>query len=274
MKLAIADVSKRSSLTRSGLDDLERGLTDWRIWHLIGIGTIRRRYARSRIGQFWTTLSMGIMITVLGFVWSTLWKQNLHEIFPYIATSLVLWTFLTGTINDATTAIVSSSHYFLNQGMSFSTPIYAAVYSQFIILLHNMIIVLLVLIIYPPSFTLEALLAIPGFLLTLITMVWVSCMVGVLCARYRDVIQLISSILTTAFYVTPVIFMPEYFPEQYRWINFVNPFAIYLSIMRDPLVGRHIPLEHWAAATAITFIGLIITLQFIGRYRKRVIFWI
>src|SRR5665647_2906104 len=205
--MANVATSTNSSLTRRGLDDLARGLADWRIWHLIGIGTIRRRYARSRIGQFWTTLSMGIMITVLGFVWSTLWKQNLHEIFPYIATSLVLWTFLTGTINDATTAIVSSSHYFLNQGMSFSTPIYAVVYSQFIILLHNMIIVLLVLVIFPPSFTFETFLFIPGFMLTLVTLVWVSCVVGILCARYRDVIQLVSSFLTTAFYVTPVIFL-------------------------------------------------------------------
>src|SRR5665647_3461838 len=159
--MANVATSTNSSLTRRGLDDLGRGLASWRVWHLIGIGTIRRRYARSRVGQFWTTLSMGIMITVLGLVWSTLWKQDLHEIFPYIASSLVLWTFLTGTINDATTAIVGSSHYFLNQGMSFSTPIYAAIYSQFIILLHNLIIVAIVLIIYPPSFSLETFLFIP-----------------------------------------------------------------------------------------------------------------
>lgn len=214
------------------------------------------------------------MITVLGFVWSTLWKQDLHEIFPYIATSLVLWTFLTGTINDATTAIVGSSHYFLNQGMSFSTPIYAAIYGQFIILLHNMIIVVLVLVIYPPSFTLETLLFIPGFLLTLITMVCVSCIVGILCARFRDVIQLISSILTTALYVTPVIFKPEYIPQKYSWINFVNPFAVFLSIMRDPLFGRDIPWEYWAIATTIAVLGTLVTLRFVGRYSKRVIFWI
>jgi lipopolysaccharide transport system permease protein len=272
--IAISATSTNYSLTRRGLDDLVRGLISWRIWHLIGIGTIRRRYARSRIGQFWTTLSMGIMITVMGLVWSTLWQQDLKEILPFMAGSLVLWGFLTGTINDATTAIISSNHYFLNQGMSFSTPIYAAVYSQFIILLHNMIILVLVLIIYPPSFSLETFLFIPGFLLTLITVVWVSCMVGILCARYRDVIQLISSILTTAFFVTPTLFKPEYIPLKYRWINSVNPFAIFLSITRDPLIGREVPWEYWAIAIAITVIGTIISLLFIGRYHKRVIFWI
>jgi lipopolysaccharide transport system permease protein len=272
--IVISATSTKYSLTRRGLDDLVHGLMSWRIWHLIGIGTIRRRYARSRVGQFWTTLSMGVMITVMGLVWSTLWNQSLSEIFPYIASSIVLWGFLTGTINDATNAIISSNHYFLNQGMSFSTPIYAAIYSQFIILLHNMIIVVLVLIIFPPSLSLETLLFIPGFLLTLITIAWVSCIVGVLCARYRDVIQLVSNILTTAFYVTPVLFKPDYIPLKYRWINAVNPFNVFLSIMRDPLFGREIPWEYWAIAIAITVIGTIFTLPFIGRFNNRVIFWI
>jgi lipopolysaccharide transport system permease protein len=272
--VAISATSKNYSMTRRGLDDLVRGLVSWRIWHLMGIGTIRRRYSRSRIGQFWTTLSMGIMITVLGLIWSTLWRMSMSDIFPYIAVSLVLWGFLSGTINDASSALIGSSTYFLNQGMSFSTPIFAAVYGQFIILLHNMIIVVLVLVIFPQSFSLEIFMFIPGFLLTLITIVWVSCIIAILCARYRDVIQLISSILTTAFYISPVIFKADFIPPEYRWINFVNPFAIFLSITRDPLFGREIPWEYWAIAVATTVIGTIVTLPFIGRFGKRVIFWI
>jgi lipopolysaccharide transport system permease protein len=272
--IGISRVSANYSLTLRGWDDLVRGLANWRIWHLMGIGTIRRRYSRSRIGQFWTTISMGIMITVMGLVWSALWKMPLNEIFPFIATGLVLWTFLTGTINDACNALIGSSHYFLNQGMSFSTPIYAAIYSQLIILLHNMIIVVLILIIFPQPLSLEMFLVIPGFVLTLITLVWVSCIIATLCARYRDLIQLISSILTTALYVTPIMFKPDFIPSRYQWINTVNPFAVFISIMRDPLVGREIPWENWAVALAIAVIGTIIMVPFIGRVGKRVIFWI
>ena len=272
--IAILATPKNHSITRRGLDDLVRGLASWRMWHLMGIGTIRRRYSRSRIGQFWTTISMGLMITVMGLVWSVLWKMPLNEIFPFIASSLVLWTFLTGTINDACNSLIGSSHYFLNQGISFSTPIYAVIYSQLITLLHNLIIVVLVLIIFPQPLSLNIFLVIPGFLLTLITLVWVSCIIATLCARYRDMIQLISNILMTAFYVTPIMFRPDFIPPQYSWINSVNPFAVFLSIIRDPLLGREIPWEHWAIAVAITVIGTIIMLPFIGRFGKRVIFWI
>src|SRR4029077_11802271 len=38
--------------------DLARGVSRWRLWLLLGLNDIRQRYQRSRVGQFWITLSM------------------------------------------------------------------------------------------------------------------------------------------------------------------------------------------------------------------------
>lgn len=267
-------VSNTLLMTRRGWDDLVQGLVSWRIWHLMGTSTIRRRYSRSRVGQFWTTITTAVMSVVMGFTWSILWHLPLGDILPFITGSLILWGFLTGSIQDSTNVMITSGHYFLNQGMSFSTPIYALVYCQLITLLHNMIIIVVILIIFPPSLGLDVLLFIPGFLLTLITVFWVSCVVSVFCARYRDVIQLVATVLTTAMYVTPVMFKPDFIPKEYQWINMINPFAVFLSIIRDPLFGREVPWENWVIASAITVVGAVLTLSFIGRFRKRVIYWI
>src|SRR5262245_36414537 len=132
MELTNTAPVRQRSMTERGWDDMVTGLADWRLWHLMGSGAIRRRYARSRLGQFWTTLSTAIMVTILGLTWSVLWKLPLKDIFAFIAVSMVLWQFLTGAISDATTAMITSGHYFLNHGMSFSTPIYSIFYSQLI----------------------------------------------------------------------------------------------------------------------------------------------
>jgi lipopolysaccharide transport system permease protein len=55
-----------------GIADLLRGIRKWRLCHLMGLSEIRRRYARSRIGQFWLTISTGVVVAALGLVWSTL----------------------------------------------------------------------------------------------------------------------------------------------------------------------------------------------------------
>ena len=86
--------------------------------------------------------------------------------------------------------------------------------------------------------------------------------------------QLIASILQTAFYVTPVLYRPDFVPADYQWINLVNPFAVFLSITRDPLFGFAMHWETWLIAIVIAFGGAVWALGFVGRFCKRVIYWI
>jgi len=126
-----------------GIADVLRGADNWRLSHLMGLGEIRRRYARSKIGQFWLTISTGIMVAALGLVWSTLWHVPAADLVPYVAISLIVWTMITGTLGEAATLFPSNGSIFLNQGMSFSTAIYALVYRHLLIFLHNVPIIVI-----------------------------------------------------------------------------------------------------------------------------------
>src|SRR5215470_14923416 len=95
--------STRSTLFMLGIADLLKGIDNWRLSHLMGLGEIRRRYARSRIGQFWLTISTGIMVASLGLVWSTLWNMPVEDLLPFVAISLIVWTMITGTLGEAAT---------------------------------------------------------------------------------------------------------------------------------------------------------------------------
>src|SRR5258708_34953300 len=96
--------TSRSGLVMLGIADLLKGIDNWRVSHLMGLGEIRRCYARSRIGQFWLTISTGIMVATLGLVWSTLWKVPVADLVPFVAISLTVWTAISGTLAEATTA--------------------------------------------------------------------------------------------------------------------------------------------------------------------------
>ena len=263
-----------AALTEAGFRDIVEGLENWRIWHLMGSAELRRRYARSRLGQFWLTLSTGILIGSLGLVWSVLWKAPISEMMPYFAASMVIWTLITGIIGDAATVFANQGRYFLNEHMSFATAIDASVYQNALIFLHNAIIVVLVFVAFRRPVGFEALLAIPGLGLTLITGIWLSYVVAIVCTRYRDFGQVVSTLLQIAFFVTPVLWKINFVPEPYRELIALNPFAIYLSIIRDPLLGEPVPWEHWAIAIAITIGGFLLSLPFIGRYHRRIVYWL
>lgn len=257
-----------------GVADLRAGLTNWRVSYLMGSGEIRRRYSRSRLGQFWMTISTGVMVAAVGVVWSVLWKVRLGELMPFIAISQILWTLISGAIGEAPTAFVSAGPIFLNQGMSFSTAIYALVYRHFLVFLHNLPIAILTVVIFPVPFGMVSLLAIPGFILLLLSLVWSSYAVAIICVRFRDLTQVVQSVLLIAFFLTPIFWKPDQFPPETQYLLALNPFADLLAVVRSPVMGVIPSPAEWVGAFVFAIGGYLLTLPLIGHSQRRIIFWI
>ena len=257
-----------------GIAELRNGIKAWRIWYLLGTADLRRRHARSRIGQLWITLSTGTTILALGLVWSLLWKIPVSGILPYIAVAMIFWSFLTGILTEATTAFPSMGNIFLNQRTSISVAIFAVIYRNLIYLAYNLIIAAAIFLFYMKLPTLQFFMVIPGILMTLIFITSASYILAIIATRYRDAVPLTLSVTQIGYFITPVLWRPEFIPEAYRWINTVNPFAVFLALLRDPLLGEKIPQSTWYAAGLYTIAAVLLALPIIGKYSKRVIFWI
>jgi ABC-type polysaccharide/polyol phosphate export permease len=91
--------------------------------------------------------------------------------------------------------------------------------------------------------------------------------------RYRDVIQVITNWLAILFFLTPVMWKADFLPSQYRFIIDYNPFAQFLELLRAPLLGEPVSLHTWVSTLVIAVGGAMIALPLIGRYQRRVIFW-
>jgi ABC-type polysaccharide/polyol phosphate export permease len=258
----------------AGLSDLAEGLGGWRIWHLLGTSDLRRRHARSRFGQLWLTLTMGVTILALGLVWSLLWRIPLAGIFPYITVAMVLWGLITGVLNEATTSFTSAGNLFLNQRTSLSVVIYGLIYRNLIVLLYNAVIIVAVFAWFRIMPGWPILLLFPGLGLTVLFLISVAYVLAIAATRYRDAAPLIAAVTQIAYFITPVLWKPDFMPADYRWINIVNPFAVFLSIMRGPVLGQPPPIADWTAALVFTAAALLFAIPFIGRYQKRVMYWI
>ena len=262
------------TLASSGVADIAEGLGNWRIWHMLGTGDLRRRYARSRIGQFWLSLSTGLSVIILGFVWSALWNVAPGSLLPHLTVSILIWQFMSSVITEATEIFPSNRHLLLSQRLACSTLIFSSVYKNLIILAHNAVIIVLVFLISQTPITSQILLLVPALLLAAFTAFWLSYSVGIICARFRDVAHAATSVLQLAFYVTPVIWKPEFLSDQYRWLLLFNPFASYITIIRSAVIGGEVPIVEWATAAFIGLVGFILSLILIGKYKRRLIFWI
>jgi ABC-type polysaccharide/polyol phosphate export permease len=222
----------------------------------------------------WVTLTTGITILALGLVWSLLWRMPIAGIFPYITVSMIFWGLMTSSLNDATTSFASTGKLFLNQRASLSVAIYALIYRNLIILIYNAVIIVAVFAWFRVMPSWPLLLLAPGLVLTILSLMSVAYVLAIAATRYRDAVPLVLSVTQVAYFISPVLWKPEFMPAEYRWINIVNPFSVFLAIMRDPVLGAAPPAVDWAAAGAFTIVALALAIPFVGRYQNRVMYWI
>ena len=102
----------KQGLTRQNLDkainDLRSGLENDALWGTMGWQDIRNRYRRSKIGPFWLTISMGIMVGALGLLYGTIFGQQMADYLPYLAAGLLIWGLLSSLILEGGRAFIAA----------------------------------------------------------------------------------------------------------------------------------------------------------------------
>ena len=256
-----------------GVQDLIKSAQLFRLWLMLGWVEIRQRYARSRIGPFWMTISMGVMITTLGIVYGTLFGAELHDYLPMLAIGFVLWGFISSTINEGCNAYVTGSAYLKQIPLDRGIFIYQTLWRNIIIFAHNAVIIVIVLIYFQYNFLQNLHFFLLGFIILAWNLLWITTLLSTICARYRDLHQIVGSILQVCFYITPILFKRDML-DKYPLLIELNPFAHFLEIVRSPLLGQPVPQLSWIVSIGLAIFGSLLSVWFHGRYRARIPYWV
>ncbi len=270
------DDAVRSHAMGAG-EDLIGGLRKYDLWGRLGWLEIKRRYRRTMIGPFWTCLSLLIFVIVIGSVGSGLLSKQAAEYLPFLVAGMIVWVTLQNTLIESVTVFVAGTGIIRQMNFEYSILIYSLVWRNFIIFAHNLFVYFLIfLILAPEKLGFANLLAIPGLIVLAVNCAWLSLLLGMASLRFRDLQQLVMSIVQVSMFVTPLFWPPEGL-EGLRRIFFVglNPLYHLLTIVRDPLLGGKLPpVNSCIAVTLITIVGWALTYALFAKFRKRIPYWL
>ncbi len=256
--------------------DLRQSAMLWRLIWTLALLDIRLRYRGSILGPFWLTLSTAVMVSSLGFLYSRLFHTDITTYLPFLSLSLVLWNFLNTLTGDACTCFTLSENMIRAMRMPLSLHAARVVIRNILVLAHNIIVIVGVFIIMHRAPGAFSLLVIPAFALWVFDALAVGLLLGIVCARFRDVPPIVASIMQIAFFVSPILWSPTVLAHRGLGIVLIkwNPFFALLEIVRGPLLGSPLMGETWLVALGYSAgLGLLAALAF-AKARSRISYWV
>ena len=257
----------------SAIRDIREGLLSVHIWPALGWQEIRHRYRRSMLGPFWLTISIGVLIGGMGPLYSRLLGQDVAEYFPHLAVSFITWMLLANLINELCTAFTSAEGLIKQTRMPLTIHVLRVVWKNLLIYFHHAVILLVVLIVYPRPLTWALLLVPLAVLAIAINAIWFGLLLGMLCARFRDIPLVIQSVVQVMFFLTPVLWRPQSL-GRYVWAADLNPLHHLLEIVRAPLVDGTPRASSWAVVIGMALVGFAVVIPLFAHLRRRVAYWV
>jgi ABC-type polysaccharide/polyol phosphate export permease len=201
----------------------------------------KARYRRSTLGPFWIVIGTAIGAAGLGYLWSNLMNADPSIFVPSLTIGLIVWQLIVGCVSESANVFVRNASIIRNMKIPFLFFPTQMLFRHLITFAHNAIVIIAVLIIFPPPISAVQLLVIPGLFLVAGNLLWIALLIGMLGARLRDLDYMINAILPMFFFISPVMFRPSNLTINPALV-WGNPFSYLITIIRSPLEGSVPPL--------------------------------
>lgn len=264
-------IATQSQFARA-LSDIRRGIWSLHLWPTLAWQEIKQRYRRSVLGPFWLTISTALFIAGMGPLYGALMGQPTSPYMHYLAVGFVVWLFISGLITEGCQAFIAAEGFIKQTRVPLTVHALRVVWRNVLILAHNFIIVILVSAWFLPPLNWGVLTVPAAIFVIALNGLSLGILLGLLSARFRDIPQIVTSLVQLLFFVTPIFWRPEML-ATHSWVVDWNPIFHLIELVRAPLLGNPAPAASWLIATCVTVLGWLVALAFFARYRARIAYW-
>jgi ABC-type polysaccharide/polyol phosphate export permease len=259
--------------TKFALADIVQGFRQIDMAAYLAWDDIRERYVRTFLGPLWIVLSTGIWFGVMGFVMGNIFGQHVSDYLPYLVCGLVSWLLISTCISEGSQVLIQAKRIITSYNLPIFLHFLRFILRNKIIFLHNAVILVVVLIIFPQPLTANTWLLIPGLLLNILILTSGAVLLALANIRYRDTHMVITNALQVLPYVTPIFWKRDML-KNHTWVADFNPIYHMIEVIRAPLLGTAPTTLSWMFTVGLGLTMPALALIAFLRFRHRIIFWL
>lgn len=198
----------------------------------LAVRDFRRSYFASMLGIVWVFVEPVIYMFVMWFFFTKAvkFRPNLgYPYVPWLMTSMILWMFFGSAF--ATSVGTFKSYAYLLRRPNFNLSIMPVVTILSALIVHGVFFILLIILLFVSSipvsfFWLQSLYYLFSTCLLLLGLSWITASLSLFVSDVRNVVGVI---LQIGFWVSPIFWDLNSYPEEYRFLLKLNPLTYLLE---------------------------------------------
>ena len=228
---------------------------------------IKVKYRRSVLGLLWTVLNPLLMMLVLCFVFSKLFRFDIENYAIYVLSGQVIFNYFQMSTTDAMMAILNNAALTKKVYVPKYMLVLVKILSGTVYLLASFAALLVVMALTGSKIAGPVFFVIPVFAVLMIFSLGVGLLLAALTVRFRDIQHLYGVFCTALFYLTPIMYPFSILPEYMRRIVHYNPLTAIMDVFRMIILEGQIP----GAGRMLYSIFVSLVMLLIGRavFKKR-----
>jgi len=202
---------------------------------------IRGKYKGSFLGVLWSFINPLLMTLIYAIVFPFILKSGQDNYVTFIVIGVLAWNWFTTVISQGTFCVIANSSiikkvYFPREILPISTATsglvnyFISIPIIFIFLIASGIGLSWYVLLLPLIALIQYFLSLGIIFITSAINVYV-----------RDAEYIINFILNMLFYATPIVYTASLFPEEFRWILYMNPMTTIINSYRDIFFYKQLP---------------------------------
>ena len=244
------------------------------LW-LLTLRDLRQRIRGTLLGPLWLVIEPLFLLAVYTFVFGVLLQvrfgtgSDTFSFALYLMAGLFPYTAFQGAVQRSTGILTGNRD--LIQRSVFPPELLPALPTAVSLVTEAIALVIVVIAVALIKGGVSSTLwLLPGLmLLRVLLTLGVSWLVAVLAVFIRDLAQLVGMLLTLMFFATPIVYPRELIPQEWRWVQTLNPFCHLVEAYRDVIIESAWP-EPGVAGLALlslllAWVGFRVFLRLVGR---------
>jgi len=220
------------------------------------VSDLKVKYANSILGFAWSLLNPLLMLIVLYFVFSNVFKSQ-NNFAVYILIGLLAWRFFSIGTSSALNSIVGKPSLVTKIFIPRQILTLSSVLSSLISSTLEFLVLIPLLVVFGDGLKWTIILFPIVQLLFFLIIYGLSLILASMYVYFRDLNQIWEVLLQLGMFMSPIVYPLSVIPEQYRSIYLLNPITCVINMYRDIFMNGTIPHLNDISIVVVSIVVLL-----------------